>query len=83
VNPVKITGLTDRALAYFPKKSDKLQQSYRSRDDLWSAAFTVSPLGQSIQAELFHLYNLKESTLEAKILVNYFVVGAPASKWEE
>lgn len=78
----EVKGLTDRALAYFPKRSDKLQQSYRTRDDAWTAEFTISAMGQSVQADLFHLYNLKESMLEAKILVNYFVIGAPSSKWE-
>jgi len=82
VTAKSVKGLTDRALAYFPKRSEKLQQAYRTRDDAWTAEFTISAMGQSVQADLFHLYNLKESTLEAKILVNYFVIGAPASKWE-
>ena len=34
----------------------------------------VERLPQSIQAELFHLYSLKDGTAYASVLVNYFIL---------
>ena len=41
----------------------------------------VEALGQSVQADVFHLYALKEGAATASVLLNFFVVGAPASEW--
>ena len=30
---------------------------------------------------MFHLYSLKEGVVYGSVLINYFVVGAPASEW--
>mgnify|MGYP000666346737 CR=1 FL=1 len=81
VTETKIEGLKSRALAYFPKRSEILQHAYRVRSDDWSVAVKVEEMGQSVQADLFHLYELKEGMLEAKVLVNYFVIGAPSNQW--
>ena len=43
---------------------------------------TISALGQSIQADVFHLYSLKQGVVAASVLINYFVVGAPAGEWQ-
>ena len=39
------------------------------------------PCGQSVQADVFHLYSIKEGIVYGSVLLNYFVVGAPASQW--
>ncbi len=87
MQPVKasVKNLDERPLAYFPKNNnhgERLQHAYRSRSSDWSATFEISAKGQSIQSDLLHLYHLKEGILEAKILVYYFVIGAPASEWK-
>ncbi len=37
---------------------------------------------QSVQADVFHLYSLKEGMAYGSVLLNYFVVGAPVNQWE-
>lgn len=76
-----MTGLVEMSVDYFPKKMDGLQQAFRIREPKWSAAMRVEALGQSIQADVFHLYSLKEGAAYGSVVVYYFVVGAPANEW--
>jgi hypothetical protein len=73
--------LAEVPLSYFPKQAAGLQQAWRLRDADWSAALKIEALGQSVQADVFHLYSLKEGVVYGSVLINYFVVGAPASEW--
>jgi len=80
-----LKNLDVRPLAYFPKKNmpmEQLQHAFRTRSGDWSASFNIAAMGQSIQSDLLHLYHLGEGVLEAKVLVYYFVVGAPANEWK-
>ncbi|WP_193213353.1 hypothetical protein [Luteolibacter marinus] len=79
--PGATEGLAETPPDYFPKKQPGLQQAFRIRDGKWSATMKVEALGQSVQADVFHLYSLKEGAVTGSVLVNYFVVGAPASQW--
>ena len=81
VVPGATTGLAEIPPDYFPKKLPGLQQAFRIRETNWSATMRIEALGQSIQADVFHLYSLKKGEVSASVLVNYFVVGAPASQW--
>ncbi|MFY7817710.1 MAG: hypothetical protein ACOVRB_05025 [Akkermansiaceae bacterium] len=74
-------NLAEVPLSYFPKQSNGLQQSYRIKESAWSATMNVEALGQSVQADVFHLYSVKEGAVYGSVLFNYFVVGAPASEW--
>ena len=80
-----IKNLDERPIAYFPKTNqiaDRLQHAYRTRSTDWSAKLKITAKGQSIQADLLHLYELREGVLEANILAYYFVIGAPANEWK-
>ncbi|MCW1926202.1 hypothetical protein OKA05_26830 [Luteolibacter arcticus] len=79
--PGATKGLAETPVDYFPKKQAGLQQAFRIREVDWSATMKVEALGQSVQADVFHLYSLKEGAMTGSVLVNYFVVGAPASQW--
>lgn len=79
--PGDVKGLAETPVDYFPKKQPGLQQAFRIRETEWSATMKVEALGQSIQADVFHLYSLKEGAVSGSVLVNYFVVGAPATQW--
>ncbi|MEM1084720.1 MAG: hypothetical protein AAGI48_11480 [Verrucomicrobiota bacterium] len=74
-------GLAETPVDYFPKKIEGLQQGFRIREEKWSATMKVEALGQSVQADVFHLYSLKEGVAYGSVVMNYFVVGAPASEW--
>jgi hypothetical protein len=74
-------NLSEVPLSYFPKQSAGLQQAYRIKESAWSAAMNAEALGQSVQADVFHLYSVKEGAVYGSVLFNYFVVGAPASEW--
>ncbi len=78
----KSAGMVEVPLTFFPKKTDGLQQAFRLRDGDWQLALSVEALGQSIQADVFHLYSLKAGSAYGSVLINYFVVGAPATEWK-
>ena len=42
----------------------------------------VEKLAQSVQADVFHLYSLKDQTAYASVVLNYFVTGAPVLEWK-
>ncbi len=82
VTPAKSTALAEVPLTFFPKQATGLQQAFRLRDANWSASMKIEALGQSVQADVFHLYSLKAGAAYGSVLVNYFVVGAPATEWK-
>jgi hypothetical protein len=82
LSPGKTQGVAEVPVTFFPKKTIGLQQSFRLREDKWSVGLTVEALGQSIQADVFHLYSLKTGAVYGSVLINYFVVGAPATEWK-
>jgi hypothetical protein len=75
------TGVAEVPITFFPKKTIGLQQSFRLREGAWQVDLTVEALGQSVQADVFHLYSLKAGAAYGSVLINYFVVGAPATGW--
>lgn len=80
--PKDIKKLVETPLALFPKRSQTMQQAFRMRDSDWEATLTVEALPQSVQADVFHLYSLRESMVYGSVLINYFVVGAPMNEWK-
>lgn len=81
VNLPKVGGLVEVPLNYFPQQIAGLQQAWRVRDESWQAVVQVEALGQSIQADVFHLYSVRDGVVSGSVLLNYFVVGAPATEW--
>lgn len=79
--PGQAEGTADVPLTFFPKKVTGLQQAFRLKEGVWKAAFRVEALGQSVLADVFHLYSLKAGAAYGSVLVNFFVVGAPSSEW--
>jgi hypothetical protein len=78
----KTTGVAEVPVTFFPKQTTGLQQAFRLREGAWSVGLTVEALGQSIQADVFHLYSLKSGAVYGSVLMNFFVVGAPATEWK-
>ncbi len=78
----KTSGVAEVPITFFPKKTSGLQQSFRLREGAWQVGLDVQALGQSIQADVFHLYSLKAGAAYGSVLINYFVVGAPATEWK-
>ncbi|MBW8781884.1 MAG: hypothetical protein JF599_08355 [Verrucomicrobia bacterium] len=81
ITPSASRQLAEVPLSYFPKQAAGLQQAWRLRDADWSAALKIEALGQSVQADVFHLYSLKEGVVYGSVLINYFVIGSPAGEW--
>ncbi len=79
--PARVEQLTEVPLSYFPNQTAGLQQAWRMREATWTADLRVEALGQSVQADVFHLYSIKEGIVYGSVLLNYFVVGAPATEW--
>ncbi len=79
--PLRAERLTEVPLAFFPRQTPGLQQAWRLRDADWSANLRVEALGRSVQADVFHLHTIREGAVQASVLLNFFVVGAPASEW--
>ncbi|QTN32487.1 hypothetical protein HZ994_09150 [Akkermansiaceae bacterium] len=78
----KTEGVAEVPVTFFPRKTANLQQAFRLRETKWQIPLTVEALGQSIQADVFHLYSLKAGAAYGSVLINYFVVGAPANEWK-
>ncbi|MES2996510.1 MAG: hypothetical protein V4733_06840 [Verrucomicrobiota bacterium] len=74
-------GLVEVPVTFFPKRVANLQAAFRLREPQWSATMKVEALGQSVQADVFHLYALRTGGVTASVVINYFVVGAPATEW--
>ena len=79
--PGKLEGLVETPVSYFPKQVPGLQHAFRLRDATWKARVEVEALGQNVQADLFHLYTLREGMATGSVLVNFFTVGTPATEW--
>lgn len=79
--PGTLEGLVETPIAYFPKQLPGLQHAFRLRDATWNARIDVTALGQNVQADLFHLYTLREGMVAGSVLANFFTVGAPATEW--
>jgi hypothetical protein len=75
------SGLVETPLSYFPARADGLQHAFRIREGAWQAEMAVEALGQNVQADLFHLYTLREGVATVSVLANFFTVGAPATEW--
>lgn len=81
IAPQTVAELVEVPVSYFPKQTKGLQAAYRLREPDWSALMKIEAIGQSVQADVFHLYSLKEGVAYGSVLINYFVVGAPANEW--
>ncbi|HVJ45580.1 MAG TPA: hypothetical protein VM511_04275, partial [Luteolibacter sp.] len=57
------SGVAEVPLTFFPKKVSALQQAFRLKETAWKVDLNVEALGQSIQADVFHLYSLKEGAV--------------------
>ncbi|MGH7944571.1 MAG: hypothetical protein ACREF9_06145, partial [Opitutaceae bacterium] len=77
----RIDRLVEVPLSFFPQQTAGLQQAWRVREPDWTAEVRVEALGQSVQADVFHLHTLKSGVVTSSVLLNYFVVGAPATEW--
>ncbi len=77
----KTSGVAEVPITFFPNKVSGLQQAFRLREDAWTVGLAVEALGQSIQADVFHLYSLKSGAMYGSVLINFFVVGSPATEW--
>lgn len=82
ITPGKTGGVAEVPVTFFPKKTAGLQQAFRLREDKWNVGLDVVALGQSIEADVFHLYSLKPSAVYGSVLMNFFVVGSPATEWK-
>jgi len=81
LTPATTEGLAETPLTFFPKQTPGLQQAFRIREAEWAATLNVEALGQSVQADVFHLHSLKAGAAYGSVVINYFVVGAPATEW--
>jgi hypothetical protein len=80
--PGEFEQLVEIPLSYFPRQTQRLQQAWRIRESDWTVELSIEALGQSIEADVFHLYSVKEGVVHGSVLMNYFVVGAPATEWK-
>lgn len=82
LTPAAHEGLAETPLSYFPKQRPGLQHAFRLREGAWKARLDVEAVGQNIQADLFHLYTLREGMVVGSVLVNFFTMGSPAGEWK-
>lgn len=81
VSPAKLENLTEVPQNLFPLKFTGLQQTFRQREADWSADIKIEALPQSVQADVFHLYSLKEGIAYGSVLIDYAIIGSPVSEY--
>lgn len=81
MSPGTVRELAELPLSLYSERSDGVQLAFRLRSGDWTAAVTVESVGQSVQADVFHLYSLREGVVAGSVLFNFFVVGAPSTEW--
>ena len=79
LTPGTLSGLTEIANAYFPRKVAGLQAAYRLREESWQATMTVERLALSIQADVTHLFTVSEGLAYGSSVINYLIAGTPIS----
>ncbi len=79
IAPGALTGLSEIASAYFPKKIAGLQAAYRLREEAWQAKMNVERLALSIQADVTHLFTISEGIAYGSSVMNYLISGTPVS----
>ena len=76
-----VTGVAEKPLSVFPKSVEGLQLAFRVRQAEWEASLAVELLEESIEAEVFHSYSLKDGRVFGSILITYFVAGSPVDEF--
>lgn len=79
MTPGALSGVTEVATAFFPKKVIGIQAAYRISDAAWALTMNVERLPQSIQADAFHLFSVGEGIAYGSSIINYLVSGAPTA----
>ena len=79
LTPAGTSGLVEIASAFFPNRSDALQQTFRIREAAWKLAVKVERLAQAVQTDVLHQYQVGEGSVLAGTVVNYVIVGSPLS----
>ena len=77
-----VDKLAEKPLSFFPKKKEDLQLAFRVRERDWSATLQLERLPRSVEADVFHLYSLKDGTAFGSVVVNYFITGSPVDEWK-
>lgn len=77
-----VEKLAEKPLSFFPKREDGLQLAFRLRERDWSSRLLVERLPRSVEADVFHLYSLKDGTAFGSVVVNYFITGSPIDEWK-
>ncbi|GHC64418.1 hypothetical protein [Roseibacillus persicicus] len=77
-----VDKLAEKPLSFFPKRPEGLQLAFRERERDWSATLNVERLPRSVEADVFHLYSLKDGTAFGSVVVNYFITGSPVDEWK-
>ena len=67
--------LVEKPLSFFSKKLEGLQLAFRERERDWTATLQVERLPRSVEADVFHLYSLKDGTAFGSVVVNYLITG--------
>ena len=81
VSPGQLENLTEIPQNLFPLQFAGLQQTFRQRENNWSAQIQIEALPQSVQADVFHLYSLKEGIAYGSVLIDYAIIGSPVNEW--
>lgn len=82
LTPERVSGLTEIATAFFPRKVAGIQSAFRLSDPAWQAALRVERLPQSVQADVLHLFSIGEGIAYGSSVLNYVVSGAPVSMFK-
>jgi hypothetical protein len=79
LTPERVSGLTEIATAFFPRKAAGVQSAFRLSEPAWQAQVRVERLPQTVQADGLHLFSIGEGIAYGSSVINYVVSGAPVA----
>ena len=82
LTPQRITGLTEIATAFFPRKLPGIQSAFRMSDSAWHTSVAVERLAQAVQTDVLHLFSISEGIAYGSSVINYSISGAPIAGFQ-
>ena len=79
--PREVQGLAEIPMNQFAGNKATVDLAFRIDRRDWAARFQVEEMEREVQADLFHLYSLREQRAYVSVLANHYVSAAPAERW--
>ena len=77
LTPETVSGVTEIATVYFPKKVSGLQAAFRIAEADWNLILNAAAIPQAVLSDSFHMYTLGNGIINGSSLMHFEISGAP------